>query len=598
MPDVIATPNELREEEDNTTTPSLATPPPAKLAAQRPAKEAKENSMLEVEAIPPLSSQLLSSPLCFKSPIASRAKVASPIPTIQFDPMSIYDKAPHHVAVVITPIIEGIHKPSMLRNLQINDFTCLDFEDLRAQIYDSRVKGWEETRGLQGGNKTIHRPWHVFIGNHKSTHPVEVLDSEDWLGILGTLRRKLYQGEKRWPFELVVIATFDTVDRNSTPPPAAKKGKARPNTVKLISLLSDSVDSQQSSDQEDDEEADIPVAAPKKTRDSSTNRQLASKAIRDTADDKKEVIRKRIFALHHCIDERCSNLRGCCFKLRSRKTHHKINILEQGQWALSVLNEIEGITLETPPLDWIAKFEEGFHETEMKKSGTRRAEPKNEAIQAAPPLSNTPEVHYHYAPPANPTPPPMQPAIQPVPYAQPQFGAPYGYYPPGFSPFNQHPQSRKRPHFDQGSRSVPLAPPAPSSPILAPNDAPDLMIAFKEFVLLGEMPLAKKEALKGALDTITDEFIELEQLKDKAVIERLIASGMKQGIADLISKSVSIFKLDYKGKRDASEGLLALGQHQKPQNSLLDSMDLRADLKRMIAEEFAYYQPRYSDNSD
>jgi hypothetical protein len=70
-------------------------------------------------------------------------------------------------------------------------------------------------------------------------------------------------------------------------------------------------------------------------------------------------------------------------------------------------------------------------------------------------------------------------------------------------------------------------------------------------MLEGQVNPARMAAFKAAFDIINDEFIDLEQLKSKEVINRLVQAGVKFGIAMAINSKVSTFKSKYKSEQAA-----------------------------------------------
>jgi hypothetical protein len=56
-------------------------------------------------------------------------------------------------------------------------------------------------------------------------------------------------------------------------------------------------------------------------------------------------------------------------------THHRITVQEQEEWAELIINGFpKEVTIEVPPLDWIASYAEGFHITKIKRSGKPQKE--------------------------------------------------------------------------------------------------------------------------------------------------------------------------------------------------------------------------------
>jgi len=127
--------------------------------------------------------------------------------------------------------------------------------------------------------------------------------------------------------KLAMNAIYETFDRQRTPPAKPIKGKARPNTARPTPLYTDSFDANTTSDideYESDDEGLPTYRTTKTSRDSITKRQLKEKAVRDAGRESVEVIRSRIFALHRCSDEACGNVKGPCYILKTRGSHHRI----------------------------------------------------------------------------------------------------------------------------------------------------------------------------------------------------------------------------------------------------------------------------------
>ena len=120
------------------------------------------------------------------------------------------------------------------------------------------------------------------------------------------------------------------------------------------------------SDDDDDEQDynsdDLPTlrrTSSKQPRDSITNRMLKEKRARDDALPSERLIEKNIFSTWRCREERCDNRRGCCFVLKSSGQHYKVTTPQQAEWAAAIANNHGGATLNQPPYDLIARFEDG-----------------------------------------------------------------------------------------------------------------------------------------------------------------------------------------------------------------------------------------------
>ncbi len=74
----------------------------------------------------------------------------------------------------------------------------------------------------------------------------------------------------------------------------------------------------------------------------------------------------------------------------------------------------------------------------------------------------------------------------------------------------------------------------------------------------------RRAAIERVIQTIKDEFLDLEQLKTPESVQLLRSSGVPGGIALLVSKRVSEFKTLFKRQQQvtAAEGLVAVGVPQ------------------------------------
>jgi hypothetical protein len=86
---------------------------------------------------------------------------------------------------------------------------------------------------------------------------------------------------------------------------------------------------------------------------------LKEKRARDNALPLEQLIEKNIFNTWRYRKERCDNRRGCCFVLKSTGNHYKVMTLQQAEWAEAITKHHRGATLNQPPYDLIARFEDG-----------------------------------------------------------------------------------------------------------------------------------------------------------------------------------------------------------------------------------------------
>jgi hypothetical protein len=76
-----------------------------------------------------------------------------------------------------------------------------------------------------------------------------------------------------------------------------------------------------------------------------------------------------------------------------------------------------------------------------------------------------------------------------------------------------------------------------------------VIAAFGEFLLLGEVQPARRNAIQKAIDTIQEQFLDLEQLKALDVMPVFRHTRVPAGIVFMISRRVSEFKAVYKGRQ-------------------------------------------------
>lgn len=92
----------------------------------------------------------------------------------------------------------------------------------------------------------------------------------------------------------------------------------------------------------------------KKQRNTITRKLLDTKHARKVIP--KEEIRQKIYILHHCLNSRCNNFKGCCYILPSIKSYHKLDMDLQETWAEYILLKLENTTEKLPPTSWTSQF--------------------------------------------------------------------------------------------------------------------------------------------------------------------------------------------------------------------------------------------------
>jgi len=203
--------------------------------------------------------------------------------------------------------------------------------------------------------------------------------------------------------KLFVDAVYTSYDRETTPPAAGMEAKSKPKTknarLTRLDRTTQFGDGDLSSDMEldewDHEEDELLPSKGKTSRESITSQQLYKKATRDTNLEPVEYTRKQIFARHACYDEDCNNFRGCCYVLKQRKSHHKVNLKEQEQWARLV--GVNDISIDTPPTEWIANYIEGRNEMGRKRRSGKKVDPATTITTTLvdPLAAKAVEVHYY-----------------------------------------------------------------------------------------------------------------------------------------------------------------------------------------------------------
>jgi hypothetical protein len=439
---------------------------------------------------------------------------------------------------------------AIIRSININDCLRPNLNDFKNSIYPDYAKGWEDRRQLTGGNKALWGNWIVTYGNPKQGNSVvtEVKDEADWLRLQSMLRQMRHLGDKKC-FTLSIDALYHTFDRPHTPPSTEPKaGKSHPKTARPTPLQ----DPFMAPSSDDNPDSNTEAQDNRLARDSTTNRQLVEQRAINSADSHKVVVKKQIFAIHLCSESRCPNNKGCCYKLPSTGNHHKVSIDEQLEWAAHIVAATPHVTLNSPPINWIKNYGEGYAQQHFKRQGNRKSDPSTRAIAPIvdPIVSATPAI----------TAQPVQVIFQGPPHQQ--F---YGEQPGG----NMHYGIPQNPQFHGQTRPIQrqsqvLIPSSPLRTTASGNDDP--MPDFSDHLLRDVTNPNRRQAIEQAIRTINDEFLIIEQLKTPAGVRSLIDAGVKSGIALWVQQQATVFTRHQKQLRDAQEALLALSNgHQPPE---------------------------------
>ena len=223
---------------------------------------------------------------------------------------------------------------------------------------------------------------------------------------MAVLRLKRHQGKDSLAQNLKIDCHYECFGRQPTPPlPTGKQNKEPPvGKIRRTPLqepqAKNSLDDNKVEEEEDDffssSREETPVPKPRNStskRDSVTKRKLMVKKARDKKLLKIEQIRKTLYSLHRCDDSRCDNFKATCFVLKSAKTHHRISIPRQIEWAECIDASLPSVTTSTPPTEWLVAFAEGESLTSMKKAVKKKEESSTTpALETSKPV----EVHNHF----------------------------------------------------------------------------------------------------------------------------------------------------------------------------------------------------------
>jgi hypothetical protein len=521
-----------------------------------------------------------------RQPRSKRAN--APAPSSPFNPQSM-GKAPHNVTLTITPVIDKQVKENdgILVNIDINSPFRNSLEDLHNHVFNNYIKQWVELRKLTPSERPVLSHWTVTIGNPKGQcSRLRVADKTSWENVEIMLRQIEKDGgpEKKTAHRIKIDAIYNCFDREPTPDPitASKGNKARPATVRRTQLDADP------SEQSDEEiqEANTSDLEPLPTRDSITRRQLKDKRSRDKMLPRDQLSRKQLFATHKCQREGCANQKGACYYISKYDTHHKLTSDNLDEWAQLV--GCHGITIHTPPHEWIAQYLEGFQKMEWKKK-SRKSNNNNEGtVETSAPTQPTvtqvavpqtiqppPQQAVPYAPQQQlPVPQQYAPQQQFLPQQQPQFAQQplyqqsYNSQPNyGFPPQNQY----HNPYYDQPlysyssgpRRQLPLPqaprPKLPSSPIREPLS--EILIGLEEYLIGQPFADEEKAYLATGLQVMKDQCFSLDQLlKEDWVLNVLSREGVRSNMCLQMRRLAREFKTIRKARRDAIEGLTSMNQ--------------------------------------
>jgi hypothetical protein len=202
-----------------------------------------------------------------------------------------------------------------------------------------------------------------------------------------------------------------------------------------------------------------------------------------------------------------------------------------------------GVTVDRPPPEWIAKYQDGWNKTTMKR-GKRKSDSIQSTVELAPPPAIQPQapvINYNMAP-APPAP------------VQSRFSYSYG---------NSHPYARQAYAYPRRTHQIDRQrAPMPSSPIRG-VDNKEALAKYKDFLLQDESDPPRRQAIESSMDVVHAQFLDdLEILKLPATVETLEKHRVPSGIAMLIVKKVSEFKRVYNGQTElmAAQGLLGMGE--------------------------------------
>jgi hypothetical protein len=449
---------------------------------------------------------------------------------------------PQHVMFQIELLINGKNQGTTPLNIDINDFSQLNFGEIKQQILPE-VKQWASRRTLPMSD-LLSDPWMVTVGALKGNHQVIKVDSEpQWQSVLSVLRVRKKLKDKAC-LVARIEAYWRTEDWVEEVASVKKTNKSQPKSVRTTVYAEPAP----SSDQDQEAFSSEDDMAPElKGRDSTTRRQLIAKRKADLNASLIDALAQKIFTLHTCRDKRCANYGGCCYVQRSNNKHNKIPQIEQEAWAKMIIAKVDDVTPAVPPGNWVAEWIAGYNEVELKRSGKKASA----AADPAAPMPASAPLNWFNNP------------------LQQQW--PYSSYPLQF-PYQQAPsiyphlaQSPLPPLPAQQSLPAQQAPPTltPSSPLRSEGSDDDtLLYDYGNWLADREKNPQRRQAIKEAINKASSEFIKFEHLRSIDTLE-----GVPYGIMIDLKGNLKAFKEHKKAQvqektreLEAQIGLVALAQ--------------------------------------
>lgn len=460
-------------------------------------------------------------------------------------------------------------------------------------VYKEFVKEWETNRGLKGAERPTAGAWLFMIGKGVNQQIFRVKNQDDLERVETVLRQMENTGDKKNAHSVNADAVFSTYEREPTPPVAEVKASKAKKTSRPTPLQPS--ESEGSELGEDDVDNTPPKSKARRKRASATTRQLDEKKQRDASTGgKRGATQQKIHSKNQCGESNCKNKNGVCYVTKSNGRHGKVTLSQQEEWADMLDVGVEGVTLETPPQEWVNQFVVGWQDTGFRRRGTRKADTttpviaiKEEQISLPGPQVNN---YYGAAPGAQHPPtmmPPMFTAPAPPPYYSQSYnpyqymtGAPPQTQAPPPTAETQHVQPRRRP--PKAARDVP----APSSPIQGGTDGEEMMERYQTFTLQGEVVGARFRAIKAAFVTVVEHFLTIEDMRGSDGERLLERAKIPIGIAKILANGVSAFKSSYKieQKENLARNLLSL-RHTLPESPKISS-SFRREMNDELEEEY------------
>lgn len=258
-------------------------------------------------------------------------------------------------------------------------------------IWKTSIEPWIERRTLYATERPVKQAFNFLFGNPKNPLLIlSVQDQQSFDNAMVPLRTYHYKKNVS-ANEVTVNAYYKTPEEVEasesdvelqSPGKGKKKSKGKSKADKARDTVRPTPLGRENSGFED---PDDPFASPSSEpevmellsptpKDSVTNRRLSEKRQRDATTSAVESTRQEIFSYNICTERLCDNKTKYCYIMPKAKTHHKIDITRQLQWAASVHSKTPGVSTTTPPVDWIAAFAEGDYQTSYKPKlgGTKK----------------------------------------------------------------------------------------------------------------------------------------------------------------------------------------------------------------------------------